>query len=54
MNKENIAKSAIGVTIVMIIGYFLSFGKEALVAYYFGGRLLCSCNLVLNKPSGGI
>lgn len=36
MNKENIAKSAIGVTIVMIIGYFLSFGKEALVAYYFG------------------
>ena len=25
MNKENIAKSAIGVTIVMIIGYFLSF-----------------------------
>ena len=36
MNKENIAKSAIGVTIVMIIGYLLSFGKEALVAYYFG------------------
>jgi len=36
MSKENIAKSAIGVTIVMIIGYLLSFGKEAVVAYYFG------------------
>ena len=33
MSKENIAKSAIGVTIVMIIGYLLSFGKEAVVAY---------------------
>lgn len=36
MNKENIAKSAIGVTIVMAIGYLLSFGKEAVIAYYFG------------------
>lgn len=36
MSKENIAKSAIGVTIVMVIGYMLSFGKEAVVAYYFG------------------
>ena len=36
MSKENIAKSAVGVTIVMIIGYLLSFGKEAVVAYYFG------------------
>ena len=36
MSKENIAKSAIGLTIVMIIGYLLSFGKEAVVAYYFG------------------
>lgn len=36
MSKENIAKSAIGVTTVMIIGYLLSFGKEAVVAYYFG------------------
>ncbi len=36
MSKENIAKSAIGVTIVMVIGYLLSFGKEAVVAYYFG------------------
>ena len=36
MSKKNIAKSAIGVTFVMIIGYLLSFGKEAVVAYYFG------------------
>ena len=33
MSKENIAKSAIGVTIVMVIGYMLSFAKEAVVAY---------------------
>ena len=36
MSKENIAKSAIGVTIVMVLGYLLSFAKEAVVAYYFG------------------
>ena len=36
MSKENIAKSAILVTIVMIIGYLLSFGKEVVIAYYFG------------------
>lgn len=36
MSKENIAKSAIGVTFVMIIGYLLSFVKETVVAYYFG------------------
>lgn len=36
MSKENIAKSAIGVTLIMILGYALSFGKEAVVAYYFG------------------
>ncbi len=36
MSKENIAKSAIGVTIVMIIGYVLSFVKETVIAYYFG------------------
>ena len=29
MSKENIAKSAIGVTIVMVLGYLLSFAKEA-------------------------
>lgn len=36
MSKENIAKSAIGVTIVMVLGYLLSFAKEAVVAYYYG------------------
>lgn len=36
MSKEDIAKSAIGVTVVMVIGYLLSFGKEAVIAYYFG------------------
>lgn len=36
MSKENIAKTTIWVTIIMCIGYIVSFAKEAVVAYYFG------------------
>lgn len=36
MSKENIAKTTIWFTIVMCIGYIVSFAKEAVVANYFG------------------
>ena len=36
MTKENIAKTTIWFTIVMCIGYLVSFAKEAVVANYFG------------------
>ena len=36
MSKENLAKTTIWFTIVMCIGYVLSFAKEAVVANYFG------------------
>ena len=36
MSNSTIAKSAIGVTFVMILGYALSFVKEAVIANYFG------------------
>ncbi len=34
--KSSIAKSAMGVTIVMVFGYLLSFAKEAVIAGYYG------------------
>lgn len=36
MSKENLAKTTIWVTVVMCIGYLVSFAKEAVVANYFG------------------
>jgi len=36
MSKENLAKTTIWFTIVMCIGYVVSFAKEAVVANYFG------------------
>lgn len=36
MSNSSIAKSAIGVTFIMVIGYALSFAKEAVIANYFG------------------
>ncbi len=33
---STVAKSAVGVTAVMIIGYILSFAKEAIIANYYG------------------
>lgn len=36
MSKENLAKTTVWFTVVMCIGYVLSFAKEAVVANYFG------------------
>lgn len=36
MSKENLAKTTIWYTIIMCIGYIVSFAKEAVVANYFG------------------
>lgn len=36
MSKENLAKTTIWVTLVMCIGYLVSFAKEAVVANFFG------------------
>ena len=36
MRGKKLVLSSIGVTIVMVIGYFLSFGKEVVIANFFG------------------
>lgn len=36
MSKSNIARTSIYVTIILVIGYFISFLKESVVANYFG------------------
>lgn len=36
MDKQNIVRTTVWFTVVMCIGYFISFAKEAIVANYFG------------------
>ncbi len=36
MSGRKLVMSSVGVTIVMVIGYFLSFGKEVVIANYYG------------------
>ncbi len=51
MSKQNIIKSALGVSGVMMFGYVLSFCKEALVANYFGvSSLVDAYSIAIQVP----